>query len=517
MAGKTKILICGDVEGQFNLFHKRIVSINSKSGPFDLLLCVGNFFGINNKEFEAILTGEKKLPLPTYILGPNKEEHCECYPDEEDAEICENLFYLGKRGVYMSSSGVRIAYLSGLSGEGDGNGYKHTIEDVKTLKDVCIRSNVNYKGVDVLLTSQWPTGISSDKKTEFSSDLSAWLCAQLKPRYHVSGLEGTFYERPPFRSNGDSDLQVVTRFLGLARLGNPKKEKCIYALSVTPVDKMKPSELLQRTTDETDSPFNLIELDAKVFKNKRKPDKSQQYFFDMSEESQDNRGGGGRGRQKRQKPVFDQTKCWFCLASPSVEKHLVVTVANSVYLALAKGGLVDEHLLICPIEHHQSVISLTRDVVDEIAKLKDAVRSFYKRENKVAVFFERNYKTSHMQIQAVPLPKAATKELKDIFMAEAEGHDFEMCELESHARLDQVIAGNVPYFTVDLPTGEVLYAKIQPKKGFPINFAREVLASGPVLDMPDRLEWKDCGMSREDEEMLVQRIRTDFEPFDLTD
>lgn len=42
---------------------------------------------------------------------------------------------------------------------------------------------------------------------------------------------------------------------------------------------------------------------------------------------------------KKQKIEFDKTKCWFCLASPSVEKHLVITVGTCVYLALAKGNL----------------------------------------------------------------------------------------------------------------------------------------------------------------------------------
>lgn len=53
-------LFCGDVEGKFNAFFNRIENLNKKSGPFDLVLCVGNFFGINNREFDAYKIGEKK-------------------------------------------------------------------------------------------------------------------------------------------------------------------------------------------------------------------------------------------------------------------------------------------------------------------------------------------------------------------------------------------------------------------------------------------------------------------------
>lgn len=113
---------------------------------------------------------------------------------------------------------------------------------------------------------------------------------------------------------------------------------------------------------------------------------------------------------------FDQAKCWFCLASPSVEKHLVITVGESCYLTLAKGGMVPEHFLICPMEHFQNILACSEDIRQEMAQFKEAIRKFYLRRDTVPVFFERNYKTSHMQLQAVPIPQQATRELKEIFL-----------------------------------------------------------------------------------------------------
>lgn len=69
---------------------------------------------------------------------------------------------------------------------------------------------------------------------------------------------------------------------------------------------------------------------------------------------------------------------------------------------------------------------------------------------------------------------------------------------------------------VELPDGQTLFTKIQGSTNFPLSFGREVLASGPVLDMPERVEYKDCLLDRTKEEELVARIRTDFEPFDFT-
>ncbi|XP_023021689.2 CWF19-like protein 1 [Leptinotarsa decemlineata] len=525
MTDKQKILVCGDVEGKFDALFKRIEAIIKKSGPFDMLLCVGNFFGINNKEFIPYKTGDKKVPVITYILGPNKEDHLREYPsDESEFELCPNVYYLGKRGVYTDSKGLKIAYISGLSGTDSVGPWTYSEKEVSELCDVCLKGNPSFRGVDILLSSQWPSNIIAEDSKEVSlsvkatSDLPSYLCMKLKPRYIISGIEGVFYERPPFRcpNLGDHDvtMETVSRFIALARVSNANKQKWIYALSLTPLDKMKLSELLQKTVDETLCPFNFYDLESKIFNSKRKYSGPSQYFYDMN--ASDNASKSTKKNNKKPRIEFDQSKCWFCLASPSVEKHLIISVGASAYLALAKGALVEEHFLICPIEHYQSSIGQPIEVLEEIEKFKDSLRKFYDRDGKIPVFFERNYKTSHMQLQAVPIPKNAMKNLKDIFLEESECQGFRLDILDNHNRLDQVLPPKAPYFTVELPDGTLMYTKIEKSTQFPLNFAREILASGPILNVSNRTEWKECLLEKKEEETLVMRLRTDFEPFDFT-
>ena len=45
---------------------------------------------------------------------------------------------------------------------------------------------------------------------------------------------------------------------------------------------------------------------------------------------------------------------------------------------------------------------------------------------------------------------------------------------------------------------------------------REVLASRSVLNMPDRVDWKACSVSKEEETKLANLFRENFEPFDFT-
>eukprot|EP01035_Chromulina_nebulosa_P017298 gene17298-22835_t len=57
--------------------------------------------------------------------------------------------------------------------------------------------------------------------------------------------------------------------------------------------------------------------------------------------------------------------CWFCLASPTVKFHLIVSVSDHAYLALPRGGMVDNHILIVPIECVPSRIHLSEDEENE--------------------------------------------------------------------------------------------------------------------------------------------------------
>jgi hypothetical protein len=50
-------LVCGDVEGKLQKLFSRVENINKGQGPFDLLLCVGNFFGDTDESLEPYRNG----------------------------------------------------------------------------------------------------------------------------------------------------------------------------------------------------------------------------------------------------------------------------------------------------------------------------------------------------------------------------------------------------------------------------------------------------------------------------
>ena len=108
-----KILVSGDVEGNISALFKRVETVHKKAGPFEMLLCVGSFFGPGNLGWSDYKSGRCKVPIPTYILGPTDPSQLLSYPDLGGCELCENVIYFGKQGCFTTKEGLKIVYISG--------------------------------------------------------------------------------------------------------------------------------------------------------------------------------------------------------------------------------------------------------------------------------------------------------------------------------------------------------------------------------------------------------------------
>uniref|UniRef100_A0A674E3U5 CWF19-like protein 1 n=1 Tax=Salmo trutta TaxID=8032 RepID=A0A674E3U5_SALTR len=468
-----KILACGDVEGSINAVFNRVRTVQKKSGQFDLLLCVGNFFGSSPEaqaEWQEYKSGAKKAPIHTYILGAASQETTRFFPSADGCELADNITYLGRRGVFSGASGLQIAYVSGREGRQDPTpAHCFSPKDLSQLVEPLI-SNNQFRGVDILLTSQWPRGVwqyanSPEVNTKFCGTTSiSHLAFKLKPRYHFAAVEGVHYERRPYRNHVvlQENTQHVSRFIALATVNNPEKRKVM--LLTTPLSTGHSPRMLLTTPLSTDhSPLYC------------------------------NVGTG--------------TVCW--------ELHEMAQRSLLCYLALAKGSLTPRHVLVLPIGHYQSVVELSSEVVKELDRYKMAVRTFYKSKGQRCVLFERNYHSQHLQIQVVPVPedKCTTEDIKEAFMLQAQEQNMELMEIPQHTDLKQIAPPGTPYFYVELDSGEKLFYRIQ--KNFPLQFGREVLASEAVLNIPERADWRECKQTPEEEESLSKQLRNDFQPYDF--
>lgn len=65
-----KVLFAGDVGGRVEALFKRVEAVNASSGPFDLLLCAGGFFGGSGRSHGAW----RDVRSPMSLVGGRKSE-----------------------------------------------------------------------------------------------------------------------------------------------------------------------------------------------------------------------------------------------------------------------------------------------------------------------------------------------------------------------------------------------------------------------------------------------------------
>ena len=68
--------------------------------------------------------------------------------------------------------------------------------------------------------------------------------------------------------------------------------------------------------------------------------------------------------------------CWLSELSQWLPLYIFFL---QTYMALAKGGLVDGHVLVLPIGHHQSTVSAPEEIMDEIQQLVSSYAKFKKK------------------------------------------------------------------------------------------------------------------------------------------
>ncbi|XP_027330082.1 zinc finger CCCH domain-containing protein 64 isoform X3 [Abrus precatorius] len=497
-----RILLCGDVLGRLNQLYKRVSSVNKSAGPFDALFCVGQFFPDSPElvdELTAYIQGGSLIPLPTYFIGDygvaapkilsqaSKDSSNRGFK-MDGFKICDNLYWL-KGGGKFTLFGLTVVYLSGRKLSSVQQFGSYTQDDVDALRAIAEEPGI----VDLFLTNEWPTGLTnraaaSDipaglSDSTGSDSIVSELVQEIKPRYHIAGTKGIYYAREPY---SNVDAVHVTRFIGLASVGNKDKQKFIHALSPTPASTMSSTEIGMKTTNTTLSPYTFVEKrTSPKDATKRSSDSvsdSQYWRYDVSQKRQKHEGGDGdkmcfkfvssgscprgekcyfrhdidareqymrgvcfdflnKGKCERgpdcnfkhslqdegdrhlsRRPGSENTRssrskeCWFCLSSPNVESHLIVSIGENYYLALAKGPLVDDHVLIIPVEHMPNTLSLSSESEIELFKFQNSLKRYCRNNEKEVIFFEwASIRGTHANLQAIPIPSSKAVIVEKVF------------------------------------------------------------------------------------------------------
>ncbi|ESK94140.1 nucleus protein [Moniliophthora roreri MCA 2997] len=256
------------------------------------------------------------------------------------------------------------------------------------------------------------------------------------------------------------------------------------------------------------------------------------YLDDCPVANQRHPGGGERGgRGKRGPPKeIDPSECWFCLSNPNLAKHLIVSLGSDCYVTLPKGQIIPTqsaadhvnvpgggHVLIVPIDHHPTYSTIPLDIsssiIEDTEKYKSALRAFYAKHFCVPVFFEVGRisgKGGHAHVQAVPIPQKLKDKVEGAFISEGrtQGIDFEE---DVDTALESCASGKGGYFRVDLPDGRKMVHLMKQHVPFGIQFGRQVIVN--LLGMPDRMDWKACMLSEDEDRADADAFKKAFAPF----
>jgi Protein similar to CwfJ C-terminus 1/Protein similar to CwfJ C-terminus 2/RNA recognition motif. (a.k.a. RRM, RBD, or RNP domain) len=213
-------------------------------------------------------------------------------------------------------------------------------------------------------------------------------------------------------------------------------------------------------------------------------------------------------------PADSRTDCWFCLASPSCERHLVTNVYNLCYITMPKGPVhKDGHILIVPVAHTSRGALSDSALWSEVEDLKEKLRLHAENVWNMGLFvFERAIQTRggyHTHVQCVPIPKHLGSKLEVTMISMAKSSGVNLKELLSDLTLN--VLAEDEYFFAEIMTSNVskrFLHNIKDGPSVPLQFGREVLAV--VLDLPNVAHWKSSVLSTEEETECALKFRTSF-------
>ncbi|XXQ36040.1 CCHC-type domain-containing protein [Plasmodiophora brassicae] len=524
-----KILVLGTVTATAPLY-RRLQKLHAKQ-KFDAAFCVGTF-----PVEEAVAT---PAPLPVYYLLPAND------PMPDASSIAANVTVLHGHGQ-VDVGPLRVGYLAGVF-HGEPPGY--TPGDVAALEAL--------GACDLLLTQDWPRGFhtllpddripgSLRHKTDATgSYLVAQLAMRLRPRYHFAGVPSAHCELPPYRN--DQDSSSFTRFIALAEQGSDQKSlyACVIgpAPSAPPADvtpcpytatRTEPSSRPAKRPKTTTSMAKLAPVEVAQTRWAMGPQSGQppppgyvcrlcsvagHYIEDCPQASTPPDGyvcnrchqpGHFISACSMKRASREPQECWFCLASPSVEAHLIVNIGPAMYVALARGPLNDSHALIIPISHVRSSRELSPDERSDLDKYKEALKTMF---NGNCVIYERFIATraaTHMQVQVVPVDAAFDSRAFRDLCARESGVDFEV--VDDKFTVDR-IASDSQFIFVEAP-GERMLFHMEPgdRRRVPLQVVRQALAV--MAGEPAKADWNMCRLSVDEETAQRDRFKAQFAPFD---
>jgi Protein similar to CwfJ C-terminus 1/Protein similar to CwfJ C-terminus 2 len=517
-------------------------------------LVVGDVFGQASEaddELQSLLNGSISIPLPTYFtLGDNALPAKVVEKLESSDEICPNLIYLGRKGTFTTSEGIRIVSLGGRLVQDNASVTKGLGKFDPLYLESEAKALHGAHSAHILLTNQWPASIARLSSIDVPKSLDkdsgthaiANLCLALKPSYHFSSSPSASWEREPFRQPdeyGSLQEAIVTRFNSKASIGASNKDW----MSAFTVNTSQPPPAAQTT----EAPF------FRGSPNGKRPHDVTGGYSRYGDDY------GDRRRHKRPRNT-DPSDCFMCLNKPGFKAHMVASIGDESLVTVLRGPLPlpstfpelssSGHVMIIPHYHAADELAQGRRSQEEVAsefaemtKFRRALSKMIgeKSEGKLGtVCWEVNrtgIRHFHWQLiaaQAEQIRKGLIEAAFKVLAEKRKHQPFEDCDpskqLEQRSDYFRVwtwtpSANPVEQANEQADGGEdpgstksIFFPLPASERGFYIWFGREVMAG--ILQLEDRVNWQSALHPDENEELKIEErdtagLKDDFADFDF--
>ena len=296
-------------------------------------------------------------------------------------------------------------------------------------------------------------------------------------------------------------------------------------------DDLSLNQLIQREKLEGQDQYNLNFANNLVNKKNFKFDMDEfDEHHDMWENKKKKKSHSKQEEIQRQKAMNANNKmnkvlsnCWFCYDNPQMDKSLVISLGNSVYLALPKRGrLTTGHCLIIPMQHQIASNLVDEDVWEEIQSFRKCLVKMFQAQKKDVIFFEiamQFNRQIHTFIECVPIPRKQAMEApmyfkKAILESESEWSQHKKIIETTGRGLKKSIPAGFPYFFVEFNMEGGYVHVVEDEIKFTRYFGREVIAGMLHLD-PEQWMRPQDEHPQQMRDQLKQFLQM-WEPYDWT-
>lgn len=191
--------------------------------------------------------------------------------------------------------------------------------------------------------------------------------------------------------------------------------------------------------------------------------------------------------------------CRYCFDSPKMDKSLMVSMGEQVYLALPWHiGMQSGHCTISTTQHVSCCTQLDEDTWSEVNDFRKALTRMFAAQKKDVVFFEMATRLSrrpHLSIHCVPIPDEQAEMAPFYFKKAVEESELEWSVNKQLVTLGgrdgkglrNCIPKGLPYFWVNFGMDTGFAHVIEDEDRFPQNFALEII--GGMLEL-DPKKWR---------------------------